>query len=163
MIVQKSQSGGILVSNFETYAQGFEFAQIKAGGTLYPMAQYSDEYEQFTKFKMNGKQIFKLSASILPSFVDRTLKSIDISLDDIDYIVPHQASQTALNHIARILHFDKSKMVDIFKNHGNQVASSIPIAFHELLIRNVLKSGDKVMLLGTSAGLGLGLVVWEVP
>ncbi|WP_456488992.1 3-oxoacyl-[acyl-carrier-protein] synthase III C-terminal domain-containing protein [Caminibacter pacificus] len=163
MIVKKSKTGGIIVSNFETYSEGFEYARIRAGGTLYPISKYKEQYEKFTKFEMNGKQIYKLSANILPDFVKRTLKKAGLSIEDIDYIVPHQASQSSLNHMIKILKLDKSKIIDIFKNHGNQVASSIPIALHELLSQNKLKSGDKVMIIGTSAGVGLGLVVWEVP
>ncbi len=91
------------------------------------------------------------------------MKREGLTLDDIDWIVPHQASQASLSHIVRMLKVDKNKLIDIFKNHGNQVAASIPTALHELFMTKDLKSGEKVMLIGTSAGVGLGLVVWEVP
>ncbi|CAA6803837.1 MAG: 3-oxoacyl-(Acyl-carrier-protein) synthase III [uncultured Sulfurovum sp.] len=65
--------------------------------------------------------------------------------------------------MVRMLKIDKRKLIDIFHNHGNQVASSIPTALHELFMTKDLKSGQRVMMVGTSAGVGLGLVVWEVP
>ena len=163
MIVQKSKTGGILTSNFETHSTGFEYCQIKGGGTLRPYALFKKEYNELTLFEMDGKKLFKLSSKILPSFIDKTLKHANLTLEEIDWIVPHQASQASLNHIVRMLKVDKSKLIDIFYNHGIQVASSIPIALHELLMTKDLRSGQKVMLIGTSAGVGLGLVVWEVP
>ncbi len=163
MILCKSNSGGIVVSNFETYSQGYEYCQIRGAGVKNAPANYVGDYKEVGYFEMDGKRLFKLSAKILPDFIDRTLKLKGLTLDDIDWIVPHQASQASLNHIVRMLKIDKSKLIDIFHNHGNQIATSIPTALHELFMTKDLKSGQKVMLIGTSAGVGLGLVVWEVP
>jgi len=163
MIVTDAQQGGIVVSNFETYSEGFEYCQIRGGGTKLAPSTYKGDYKEIGVFEMNGKKLFKLSSKILPNFIDKTLKEKNLCLDDIDWIVPHQASQASLNHIVRMLKVDKNKLIDIFKNHGNQVAASIPTALHELCSTKELKSGEKVMLIGTSAGVGLGLVVWEVP
>ncbi|CAA6803999.1 MAG: 3-oxoacyl-(Acyl-carrier-protein) synthase III [uncultured Sulfurovum sp.] len=163
MIVQKSTQGGIVISNFETYSEGFEYCQIEGGGSKNPPSTYSGDYNDLAMFRMDGKKLFKLSAKILPDFIHNTLRTKGLTLKDIDYIVPHQASQASLNHMVRMLKIDKNKLIDIFHNHGNQVATSIPTALHELFMTKDLKSGQRVMLVGTSAGVGLGLVVWEVP
>ncbi len=163
MLVQKSTSGGLLLSNFETYSEGFEFCQIRGCGSLNPPSSYQGDYAEMGLFEMNGKKLFKLSAKVLPEFIDKSLKTKGLCLDDIDWIVPHQASQASLNHIVRMLNIDKSKMINIFEGHGNQVAASVPTALHELFMTKDLKSGQKIMMIGTSAGIGLGLVVWEVP
>jgi len=162
-IVSKSQDAKILVSNFETYSSGFEYCQIRGAGTKIPPSTYKGDYKEVGYFEMDGKKLYKLSSKILPNFIDRSLKSVNLTLDDIDWIVPHQASQASLSHIIRILKLDPNKLIDIFKNHGNQVATSIPTALHELLTSKKVKSKDKIMLIGTSAGIGLGLVVWEAP
>jgi len=163
MIVQKSEKGGIVVSNFETHSNGFEYCQIRGGGSRNPPCAYAGDYNNLAMFEMDGKKLFKLSSKILPPFIHNTLASKGLTLDEIDWIVPHQASQASLSHMVRMLNVEPLKLIDIFHNHGNQVASSISIALHELFMRNVLKSGQKIMLIGTSAGVGLGLVVWEVP
>lgn len=163
IVVGKSQNAGILVSNFETYSSGFEYCQIRGVGTKIPPSTYKGDYKEVGYFEMDGKRLYKLSSKILPDFIDRTLQKINLTLDDIDWIVPHQASQASLSHIIRILKLDPDKFIDIFKNHGNQVATSIPTALHELLISGKVKPKDKIMMLGTSAGVGLGLVVWEAP
>ena len=163
IVVGKSEKGGIIVSNFETHSEGFEYCQIRGGGTKLAPSIYEGDYREIGLFEMNGKKLFKLSSKILPKFIKNTLNKKGLHLDDIDWIVPHQASQASLNHIVKMLGVEKHKLIDIFRNHGNQVAASIPTALHELCTTKELKSGDKVMLVGTSAGVGLGLVVWEVP
>jgi 3-oxoacyl-[acyl-carrier-protein] synthase-3 len=163
MIIQKSSKGGIITSNFETHSEGFDFCQILGGGVKNPPSTYSGNYTELCNFKMNGKKLFKLTLKTLLKFIEKTLAKKELILDDIDWIVPHQASQASLNHMIRLLKIDKTKFIDIFVNHGNQVASSIPTALHELFTTKNVKSGDKVMLIGTSAGLGLGMIVLEMP
>jgi len=163
MIVSSSQYGGILVSNFETHSVGYEYCRVRGAGSKCPPSRYAGDYQEVCYFEMEGKKLYKLTSQILPNFILKTLASIHLSIDDIDWIVPHQASQSALDHMAHTLHIDPSKMVDIFKTHGNQVASSIPFALHHLMNTQTLLRGQKVMFVGTSAGVGLGLIVWEVP
>ena len=87
----------------------------------------------------------------------------DLTLADIDWIVPHQASRGALQHIISRLKLNPAKIVDIFNTHGNQISASIPSALHHLMTDFPVRSGDKVLLFGTSAGVGLGALVWEKP
>jgi 3-oxoacyl-[acyl-carrier-protein] synthase-3 len=163
MIVSSSQHGGILVSNFETHSVGYDYCRVRGAGSKCPPASYNGDYKEMCYFEMDGKRLYKLTSKILPNFILKTLASIHLSMEDIDWVVPHQASQSALDHMAHILHIDPSKMVDIFKTHGNQIASSIPFALHHLMNTHTLIRGQKVMFVGTSAGVGLGLIVWEVP
>ena len=163
LVVSKSTQGGILVSNFETHTDGFDHCQVRGYGSTCNPHNYEGDYKETSYFEMNGKKLYKLSSTLLPSFVNDTLASKSLCIEDIDWVVLHQASQASLDHIVKILKFDREKLIDIFATHGNQVASSIPTALHALLRTKDVKSGDKVLILGTSAGLGLGLVVWEVP
>ena len=61
------------------------------------------------------------------------------------------------------MNINENKFINIFKENGNQVSSSIPSAMHYLIHNKEIKSKQKILITGTSAGLGLGLVVWEVP
>lgn len=168
VIVQKPTNkidNKIYVSNFQTHSKGFEYCQIRGGGYKLSPKNYSGNYQNICNFEMDGKKLFKLSLDILPKFIHDTLKSVDLTLDDIDYIVPHQASLGSLGsleHMANALKIDKNKMINIFKEYGNQVLASLPTALHILLNSQKVKAGDKVMLVGTSAGVGLGLMVWGV-
>lgn len=163
MIVSNSNSGGILLSNFETYPEGYDYCEVKGCGTKRHPLKYKGDYKELGYFEMNGKKMYKIASQIVPKFIYETLSSKNLTLNDIDYIVPHQTSQGSLDHIIKLLNIDKTKFINIFKDHGNQVASSIPFALNYLFENYNLKSGQKIMLVGTSAGLGLGLIVWQVP
>ena len=71
----------------------------------------------------------------LPRFVDRLFAKAGLTRDQIDWIVPHQASLLALRHLTRRLGFQSDRVVDIFAEFGNQVAASLPTAL-DVAVRN---------------------------
>lgn len=163
MIISQSAEGGIVFSDFQTHSKGYEFCKIKAGGYLHAPQHSKSDYKKLGFFEMKGKELFKLTMQVMPKFIEESLKKAKLSLDELRYIVPHQASYSSLIHAVKMLKINPEKIINIFQNHGNQIASSIPFALKELFDKNILKSKDKIMLVGTSAGLGLGLIIWEKP
>lgn len=163
MVVSRSQAGGILHSAFTTYTEGYEYCVIRGGGYQLHPHNYEGDYSRECYFEMDGKKLYKLNMQVLPKFVHNQLAAVDLRLSDIDWIVPHQASRAALDHMVRLLEINPSKLIDIFQSHGNQIASSIPSALYTLMRSGKLQTGHKVLLIGTSAGMSLGMVIWEVP
>lgn len=173
MIVRRTENkegSRILACAFETYSEGITHCEIPGGGTRFPPTRTGEDgqllgrhYQDFGCFRMKGKEVFKLTAKILPSFVKRTLKSAGLKHKDIDWVVPHQASRLGLNHVRRRLGFSEDKFItSVFETHGNQIAVSIVSAFHCLLNNHPVKKGQKVLLLGTSAGVSIGAVILEI-
>ena len=162
-VIRSSERGGVLTSKFEVHPEGYEFCTIPAGGYENHPSKHPESYVSQAYFHMNGKKLYKLAAEAIPGFLDETLAQADLTLADIDWIVPHQASRGALQHIISRLKLDPAKIVDIFNTHGNQISASIPSALHHLLTDFPVRSGDKVLLFGPSAGVGLGALVWEKP
>ncbi len=152
----------ILASHFETYSEGFEFCQVRGYGTLHQPSKTEGEYQPFELFEMKGKSVFKMTTHHIKGFVERALEKTPYQIDDLDWVIPHQASQLGLQHIEKRLNIAPGKMVNILKNRGNQIATSIPSALHELLNSGKVNSGDKIMLLGTSAGLSFGAIILEM-
>ena len=150
---------GLLISHFETHSEGLNYCQIKGGGSLHHPKNISGDYTEFGQFKMQGKAVFRLTASVIQPFIKKTLSQCDLSLDDINWIVPHQASHLALLHLQKTLHIKPEKVINIIANRGNQIAASLPSALHTLLQSKRAKAGDKILLIGTSAGLSLGAAV----
>lgn len=152
----------ILASHFETYSEGFEFCQVRGYGTLHQPSKTDGEYHPFELFEMKGKSVFKMTTHHIKGFVERALAKTAYQIDDLDWVIPHQASQLGLQHIEKRLNIAPGRMVNILKHRGNQIAASIPSALHELLQSGKVKPGDKVMLLGTSAGLSFGAIILEI-
>lgn len=74
--------------------------------------------------------------------------------DDIHWVVPHQASGPALTMLPR-LGFAKAKVIDIIENYGNCVAASMPMALAHANAAGKIQRGERVLLLGTGAGLSV--------
>lgn len=111
---------------------------------------------------MDGQTIFKKAVRMLPSVINDSLKKANLSLDDIDLIIPHQANLRINQGIGQFLKIDDKKIFHNIQNYGNTTAASIPIALHEALEQNRIgKSGDIVVFVGLGAGLTWGSVIYK--
>ena len=147
----------LIGSKIKTYPEHREHCQIKMGGTLRtPLTNFCTE-DFF--FKMEGKAIFKAVAKEIDSFMKDFSDTHNYTNDDIQYLVPHQASHLGISHITNRLGFGKEKVINIYKQHGNQVAASLPIALSFCLDE---KPKGKVLLVGTGAGLTIGTTLLEI-
>lgn len=165
MIFGKSiySSQRILGSHFETHSEGYESCQIRGGGSLnHPSKVIDEDYSKYGLFEMHGKEAYRLTAKVMPKFLQKLLEKSNIQLDDVDWVVPHQASYLGLEHLKKRLKVPEHKLINILSEKGNQIASSIPTALYELLKHRTVKKGDKVLIIGTSAGLSLGGVIMEM-
>lgn len=146
-------SSGILASLLETYPEGSEYCEIRAGGTRRnPRAGVSDS--DFL-FHMDGKQVFRQASALIDGFFARLLHKSGLSLAEIATVVPHQASHLSLQHMRRRLKVSPKVLIDIYRHRGNQVAASIPCALHEAFTTGRFNPGQPAMLIGTAAGLTL--------
>jgi len=163
VIVEKTPAGetsGILHAHMQTFSEGADYCRIEGGGSKIHPKLYSEHPEKF-KFAMEGRKVFKLVLETIPSFFADTLKGAGTALEEIDLIVPHQASGSGMELVRRKLGIDGSKYMDILKNHGNMIAASIPLALHYAIEQGRIRRGNKIMLLGTSAGMSLGAAIFE--
>lgn len=147
----------VLASALTTFSEGVELCQIKSGGSRFHRRVPGSNSEAL--FEMNPGPLYALIARELPGFVGCLLRAAGVSLDEIDLMVPHQASHLALKHVNRMLGIDPAKVVDIFAEHGNQVAASLPTALHHGLTNRGIRRGSKLLLLGSGAGVTLGGMV----
>lgn len=159
------ESSAILASRMETYSSAADLSQARAGGSRYHPRRFEGDLQAFIEahctFEMDGKAIFKLSAQVLPGFVERLLAPTGLTVDDIHLVVPHQASLAALWLVQRRLKVPEDRWMVIAPTHGNMIAASIPTALHEAIQLKRVQRGDRVLLLGTSAGFSVGAVLLE--
>lgn len=156
----ENESSSILAGHMETFSEGAHFTEIRGGGTkLHPNDSKAKKSDFL--FDMNGKAIFKLSSKNIHAFMETLLREAQCTLDDIDLVVPHQASGMAMRILRNKLGIEEAKFMNILRTHGNTIAASIPMALHEAIGQNRIQRGSKVLLLGTSAGLSIGGMVFE--
>jgi 3-oxoacyl-[acyl-carrier-protein] synthase III len=146
----------ILAYLLETYGDGADLCRLEAGGTR---VRPQDDLEGFlsrARFQMDGPGVFLATAKRFPRFIARLMKESQLSFHDIDLVVPHQASAAALDHLRRVLPIPSDRIVDIFADHGNQIAASLPSALHAAIDTGRLRRGQIALMIGTAAGVSLG-------
>ncbi len=160
-VVFGSESGGgaLLGWAMGTWPEGAEMAQIRGfGDANHPLAARTVDTDHL--FSMQGPRMFKLAMRRVPKLVFRLLDDLDLTPDDIDVVVPHQASGPGLRLLPR-MGFPDEKIVRTVDVWGNCIAASIPMALAAAHRQGRLSSGRKVLLVGTGAGLSVGAVVLE--
>lgn len=124
---------------------------------------YVDEVTIFNPYlQMNGGEIFKFATVTMVKLIKEILKQNNLTLDDIDYIVPHQANERIIQFAAKKLDISMDKFYINIHEYGNTSAASIPIVISEMEEKSLLKKGDKIIAVGFGAGLTSGacLIEW---
>lgn len=152
-------TSAILGAHFETYSEGASFNELQSGGTGRDIHKDLQHFLDGAVFKMNGPASYKLATKLYPKFLKKTLAISGCALNDLDLVIPHQASLDALDRLVRLTRAAPDKVVNIIKDHGNQISVSIPMALHHAIASGQLHRGDTALLTGTAAGLSLGAMV----
>jgi len=111
---------------------------------------------------MNGKEVFKFAARVIPESVLRVLKEAGLTLEDIKYIVPHQANMRIIEFAVKKLGIDINKFYVNLDRFGNTSSASIPIALNEMYEKGLLLKGDKIIAVGFGGGLTWGAALMEI-
>ncbi len=160
-VIGPVRSKGIVAAGMETYSEAYEACQVPTGGTRMDIHADPVGYERSAWFHMDGPVLYKLTAKKLRRFVQGVLDQAGWRLEDIDVIVPHQASRGGIDHAMRMLGVPSEKVIDILAAYGNQIAASLPTALHRATQDGRLRPGTKALMVGTSAGVSLGALAWE--
>jgi 3-oxoacyl-[acyl-carrier-protein] synthase-3 len=142
---------------FETYSSGADLTQILGGGAFHHPNDPSTTREM-NMFHMSGPAIFKQAALLMEPFLQRFFSVVDWERDQIDAVVPHQASRHALEQLSRRLGFSSEQVILNIAERGNCISASIPLALAEAVYSGRIQRGDRLLLIGTGAGLTLGAV-----
>jgi len=102
--------------------------------------------------EMNGRNVFKTAVVKMPEAVRAALTHNNLTIDDIDHLIPHQANERISQMVARNLKIPVEKVIRNIERYGNTTAASIPIALDEALEEGRIKKGDLVMLTAFGSG-----------
>lgn len=121
-----------------------------------------DNNTNYQKISMNGGEVFKFATKVIVESINKILEKNSLTIEDIDYIVPHQANLRIIDYAARKLKVDSSKFYTNLERYGNTSSASIPLALNEMYEKNILKKGHKIILVGFGGGLTYGAVLIEL-
>ena len=114
------------------------------------------------KIRMKGQDIFKQAVNKLSEATNEALKSSNLSVDDIDWLIPHQANQRIISSTAKKLGFHEKKTVSTVKFHANTSAASIPLALSSSLKSGKVKENDLIALCAIGGGLTWGSSIIKI-
>ncbi|GMA27785.1 3-oxoacyl-[acyl-carrier-protein] synthase III C-terminal domain-containing protein [Arenivirga flava] len=145
-------SRGVLASLQRTWPQHAHDTELRGGLSLHPAQAYAEGDPRDYLFDMQGRRALMSMLAVLPAFFDRFFERAGLGLDDLDLVVPHQASG-ALGIAMRRIGIPKALFVDRVAEYGNMVSSSVPYTLIRSLEEGRIGPGGTVLLCGTAAGL----------
>jgi 3-oxoacyl-[acyl-carrier-protein] synthase-3 len=107
-------------------------------------------------FHMHGPAVFKQASLVIVPFLERFFSTLGWERNQVDAVVPHQASRHGLELLTRRLGFNNEQVISNLALRGNCISASIPLALAEATYSGRIRRGDRVLLVGTGAGLTLG-------
>ncbi len=110
---------------------------------------------------MDGQEVYKFAVRQCPICLIEALEKADMTADDIDYFVLHQANVRIIESVAKRLHAPIEKFPMTLDYTGNMSAASVPVMLDQLVREGGLKRGDKIAMSAFGAGLTYGAVVLE--
>jgi len=114
--------------------------------------------------KMNGREVFKFATRVLVQSAEALLGRCNLSVEDVDVYVPHQANVRIIDHATKKLGFPSEKVVVNVERYGNTSSGSIPLALADAVADGRLRPGSLVLMTGMGAGLtwGSALMRWSI-
>jgi 3-oxoacyl-[acyl-carrier-protein] synthase-3 len=106
--------------------------------------------------QMQGGQVFKFAVKVLDEVARETVAAAGMGLDDIDWLIPHQANVRILEATARKLGLPLERLVVTVDHHGNTSAASVPLALDEYVRAGKIRAGHRVMMQGVGGGFTWG-------
>jgi 3-oxoacyl-[acyl-carrier-protein] synthase-3 len=153
---------GILGTLTRSDGSAANLLHMPAGGCATPATSESVDSRQHF-LKMNGKEIFKVAVRLMEKVSIDLLEELNMTTEDIDCVVPHQANIRILDTLAGRLNIPTSKFFNNIERYGNTSAASIPIALDEAVRAGKINSGDHLFLVAFGAGLTWGscVIKWK--
>lgn len=161
VILEAGQDG---LSAVETFADGtgYHSVHIPAGGSRLPASQETIALRQHYIQMNQGEKIFFEVVEKMTKYSGLFLDKCGLTLDDVDFIIPHQANLNILKEVNRRLQLPEGKMLINIQNVGNISSASIPLALSQFIDQGVVKPGHRVLMIAAGAGHTLALALATV-
>jgi len=163
-------AGAVVLSRTE-HAVGLQSAKIGCdanGRDILSVPKFGTSMDRFAAdngfwaFNFVGKEIFKRAVKGMSSAAAHVLATAEMSKDDIDVVIPHQANIRIIQTLCDLAGIEQKKAFINIDKYGNTSAATVPIALCEAVEQGHIKAGDNILLAAFGAGLtwGAGLIKW---
>jgi 3-oxoacyl-[acyl-carrier-protein] synthase III len=158
LIEASEQASGLLASKLSCVPDSRECLRLPGWGMT--STRFSEEF--FISLDFEGQEIFKSAVKGMSDAIADVLEKQNLSAEDIDLFIPHQANIRIIQTLAKRLNFPLEKVVVAIEGYANTSAASIPLALCDALDAGRVKPGMKILTATFGAGLtcGAGIIQW---
>ena len=152
---------GVIDGVFHVNGEGLSHLVMKAGGSAYPATQETVARREHFVYQ-EGRAVYKHAVTDMLTSSQDIMKRNNLTVDDIDWFVPHQANLRIIEAVGDRLGINPDKVLVNIQYRGNTSAASIPLCLDEN--KGKLKKGDKIVLTAFGAGFTWGAmyIVWDI-
>ena len=141
---------------------GIKHSKILSDGNyLSSLHVNNNGVDELGTIEMEGNEVFKLAVNRLSNLAENTLKDCNMTAENLDWMVPHQANIRIISAVAKRIKLPMDKVIQTVDKHGNTSAASIPLALDTGVRDGRIKSGDTLLFEGIGAGFSWGSILTE--
>lgn len=155
VILEASDTAGIIATSL--YADGYyqDLLSVPSGiSTNYAAVVKGDAY-----IEMQGNEVFKIAVNTLEKMASEMLYKNNLTADDIDWLVPHQANTRIITAVTKRMGIPMDKVILTVGQHGNTSAASVPLALDTAIKAKKIKRNEKLLLEAFGAGFTWGSIL----
>jgi 3-oxoacyl-[acyl-carrier-protein] synthase-3 len=157
VVLERGESGG--VGSFVLKSDGSGANLLYARGPASSPLSLR-ESEGFC-IVMDGREVFKFAVRAMEDVARQAIAAAGLTLEDIDYFLPHQANQRIIAAVGRSMGLAPERVISNVERYGNTSSASIPVALCEAWEEGRFKAGDRIVLVAFGGGLAWGASVVE--
>ena len=157
LTVSDDEQDDILSIDLKAEGHLGHYIQMATPGKNCPLVEANDEPDTFVH--MDGKEVYKYVVTKLPNYIEECVEKSGLKMNEIDYLVPHQANLRIIEALEKRLEFNPDNVISNIQNYANTSAASIPIALVEAIESGKMKLPCSAILTGFGAGMTVGTTV----
>ena len=156
-----ADGAGAVVLSADSYT-GIKYSKLYSDGNyLSSLHVNNNRINELGTIEMEGNEVFKIAVNKLSEVAEETLTECNMTSEEIDWMVPHQANIRIINAIAKRIKLPLDKIILTLDKHGNTSAASIPLALDEGVRDGRIKKGDTLLFEGIGGGFSWGSILTE--
>ncbi len=163
LILEQSSDGRNDILSVDMHANGEKAGElsIPLNGKNCPLVEPNETKQQYVN--MNGKEIYKFAVSVVPRSIKDALIGAGLSIEGLDYLIPHQANMRIISSIMDRLGLKEDQVIANLDKYGNTSTASICVALMEEILNGKIKQDSIMAMCGFGAGLtwGTAIVRWR--
>ncbi|MEC7595811.1 MAG: beta-ketoacyl-ACP synthase III [Pseudomonadota bacterium] len=132
------------------------------GNYLSSLHVNNNRINELGTIEMEGNEVFKIAVNKLSDLAEETLKECNMTSENIDWMIPHQANMRIISAVAKRIKLPMDKVIQTVDKHGNTSAASIPLALDIGIRDGRIKKGDTLLFEGIGGGFSWGSVLAEL-